>query len=66
MVDRGKGLGKRIRVGREGAVEFLELGFDEFGGCRDFKVLVCIVVGDIPGSVKDSTKDFGCVWCWLA
>ena len=47
-------MGKRIRVGREGAVEFFELGFDDFGfGGR------CGVVGDIPGSVKDSAKDIG-------
>ena len=40
-------------------MEFLELGFDNFGPCRDFKVIVGGVVGDIPGSVKDSAKYFG-------
>ena len=37
---------------------FLELGFDDFGYCRDFKVILGCVVGDIPGNVKDSAKDF--------
>ena len=59
MIDRGKGLGKRIMVRGEGTMEFLELGFDDLGGCRDFKVIVGGVVGDIPGSVKDIAKDFG-------
>ena len=45
-------------MGREGAVEFLELGFDDFRGCRDIDVIVDRVVGDIPGSVEDGTKDF--------
>ena len=38
---------------------FFELGFDDLGECRDFKVIVCSVVGDIPGSVKDSAKNIG-------
>ena len=38
---------------------FLKLGSDDFGHCRDFKVIVGGVVGDIPGSVRDSAKDFG-------
>ena len=59
MIDRGKGSGKRIRVGGEGTVEFLELGFDVFGDCRDFKVIVGGVIGDVPGSVKGRAKDFG-------
>ena len=31
-MNRGKGLGKSIRVGEEGAVKF---GFDDFRDCRD-------------------------------
>ena len=37
-------------------MEFLDL---MTGDCRDFKVIVGGMVGDIPGSVKDSEKDFG-------
>ena len=40
MMDRGKGLGKRIRVGGEGAVEFLEFGFDDFREFRDFEFIM--------------------------
>ena len=40
-------------MGGEGAVEF---GFDD---CKDVEVIVCRVVGDLPGSVADGTKDFG-------
>ena len=36
----------------KGTRAFLELG--DFGDCRDFKVIVGGVIGDIPGSVKDS------------
>ena len=43
-------------MGREGAVEYLEFGFDDFRNCWD---VVGRVVGDIPGSVEDGTKDFG-------
>ena len=25
---------------------------------RDFEVIVCCLVGDMPGSVEDGTKDF--------
>ena len=59
MIERGKGLGKRFRVGGKGNVEFLELGLDDFGHCRDFKAIVGGMIGYIPGSVKDSAKDFG-------
>ena len=51
-------------------MEFLELGFDDFRDCRDIEVIVCRVVGDIPGSVENGAKDFGletgCIGCWLA
>ena len=59
MINRGKKLGKRIRLGGEGAMEFLEFGFDDFRDCRDFEVIVSRVGGDIPGSVEDGTSDFG-------
>ena len=47
-----------IRVSREGAVEFSELGFHDFGDFRDFKVIVGGGVGYISWSVKDSEKNF--------
>ena len=59
VMDKGNGLGKGIGVGEEGAVEFLEFGFDDFRNCRDVKVIVGPLVGDIPGSGEDVTKDFG-------
>ena len=31
----------------------VEFGFDDFRDCRDVEVIVCRVVGDIPGSVED-------------
>ena len=40
----------------EGAAEF---GFDNFRDCRGVEVIMCPVVGDIPGSVEDGTKGFG-------
>ena len=46
-------------MGGEGAVEFLEFGFDGFRDCRDGEVIVGRVVGGIPRSVEDGTKDFG-------
>ena len=52
------------------AVEFFEFRFYDVRDCRDVEVIVCRVVGDIPGSVEDGTKDSGletgCVGCWLA
>ena len=67
----GKGLREWIRVGGEGAVEFSEFGFGNFKGCRNVEVIVCRLVGDIPGSVVDGKKELwignsGCVVCWLA
>ena len=59
MMDRGKGLGEKFRVGGESAVEFLEFGCDDYRVCRDVEVIVCRVVGEIPGSVEDGTKGFG-------
>ena len=59
MIERGKGLGEWIRVEGEGAVEFLDFGFDNFKDCRDVEVIVCLLVGDIPGSVEEGAKDFG-------
>jgi hypothetical protein len=47
MVGSGKGLGSRIRLGGEGAVEFLEFGFDDLRDCRDNKV------------IEDSAEDLG-------
>ena len=38
-------------MGGESTMEFSELGFDDFNDCRDFKVIVGGVVGDILGSV---------------
>ena len=40
-------------MGVEGAVGFLEFGFDYFRDCRDVQVIVCRIVGDVPGSVED-------------
>ena len=40
-------------------MEFLEFEFYDFRDCRDGEVIVCRVVGDIPESVEDGTKDFG-------
>ena len=34
-------------------------GFDGFRDSRDVEVILGRVVGDIPGSVEDVTKDFG-------
>ena len=39
-----------IRVGGEGTMEFVELRFDDFGVCRDFKVIEGSVLGEIPRS----------------
>ena len=52
----------------EGALEF---GFDDFRDCRDFEVIVRLVVGDIPRSVTGWYKGLGIgnsgrVGCWLA
>ena len=58
MMNEGKGLGKRIRVGGERTMDF---GFDDFRDCKNVEVIVGHVVGDIPGSVEDGTKDSGCV-----
>jgi hypothetical protein len=38
-------------VGGEGAVEF---GFDDLRDCRDIKVILGGMVGDIPRGIKDS------------
>ena len=46
-IDRGKVLGKRIRLGREGAVKLIPKIF------KTVEVVVSHVVGDIPGSVED-------------
>ena len=59
MISREKGFDKRIRVGGEGAVKFLEFGFGDFRDCRGVEVIVGHVIGDTPGSVEDGTKDFG-------
>ena len=52
-------------MGGEGALEYLEFRF----GCRDVKVIVDRVVGDIPVRVEEGTKDFGLetirIGCWL-
>ena len=48
MINRRKGLGKKDYGGGGGAMEFLELGFDDFRNCKDFKVIVDSVIGDIP------------------
>ena len=42
----------------EGLVEILKFGLDDFRDCRDDKVIVGCVVGDIPGSFDDSANDF--------
>ena len=44
MINRGKGLGKRIRMGQRGSCGILVLMTSE--------VIMGDVVGDIPGSVK--------------
>ena len=46
IIDRRKGLGKRIRAEEEKSMEF-----SGFGDCRGFRVIASIAVGDIPGSV---------------
>ena len=51
MMNREKGLGERIRVGGEGAVEFFEFGFDDFRDGWDVEVIECRVVGDMSGSI---------------
>jgi hypothetical protein len=40
-------------------VEFSESIPNFFQNCREIGILMEGEVGDIPGSVKDSTKDFG-------
>ena len=40
-------------------MECLEFGFNDFRHCREVKVIVCSVVGDVPGSVVCGAKDFG-------
>jgi hypothetical protein len=40
-------------------MEFLEFGFDDLRDCRDIKVIVGGMVGDIPRSIEDSAEDFG-------
>ena len=54
MMNRGKGLGAKIREGGAGVVEF---EFDDFRDFRYVEVIVYHVVGFIPGSVEDGTKD---------
>ena len=54
-MNRRKGCGERIREGGLGAVEF---GFNDFKDWRDVEVIVCRLVGNMPGSVEDGTKDF--------
>ena len=54
MMDRGYGLGKRIRVGGEGAVDF-----EDFRDCRGVEVIMGCVVGNIPGSFEGGMKDVG-------
>jgi hypothetical protein len=39
-----------------GALEYLEFGFDDLRDCRDIKVIVGAMVGDVPrGSFKTIT-----------
>jgi hypothetical protein len=45
-------------VGGKGAVEFLEFGFDHLRDCRDIKVIVGGMVGDVPRGIEDSVEDF--------
>ena len=52
MTIRGKELGEKIRVGREGAVEFLEFELEDFWNCRDVEIIVCFVVEDIQESLR--------------
>ena len=40
-------------------MDFFEFGFCDFRDCRDVEVVVCRVVGDMPGSVEYCTNDFG-------
>lgn len=40
-------------------MEFLESNSNFLEDCRKVGILMEGEVGDIPGSVKDSTKDFG-------
>jgi hypothetical protein len=42
----------------ERAMEFLEIGFDDLRDCRDIKVMVDGMIGDIPRSIEDSGDDF--------
>ena len=59
MMNRGKRLGEKIRVGAEGALEFMEFEFDDSRDCREVEVIMSRVVGDIPGSVEGGAKDLG-------
>jgi hypothetical protein len=43
----------------EGAEEFAEFGFGDLCDCRDIKVIVCGMVGDVPRGIEDSAEDFG-------
>ena len=49
-------------------MEFFEIVFDDFRDFRDVEVIVGRVVGDVPGSVEDGTKDFGLetLGAWLS
>ena len=46
-------------MGREGAVEFMEFGFDDLRDYKNFKVIVGGMVGYIPRIIEDSAKDLG-------
>ena len=58
MIDRRKGLSMWFRAGGEISMKILELGFDDSGDCRDFKVIVGGVVRGISlGEIKLRERD---------
>jgi hypothetical protein len=61
LEDSRDGYGKTVlgQVGWDGIImEFPKSIPNSFQNCREIRILMEGEVGDIPGSVKDSTKDF--------
>ena len=53
-------VGQEGWVGMKVVVKFPESNSNLFENCRKVGILMEGEVGNIPGSVKDSAKDFGC------
>jgi hypothetical protein len=45
-------------AGGEGAVEFLKFSFDDLRDCRDIKVIMGGMVGEVPRGIEDRAEDF--------